>query len=67
MGGKAVMREGNMSLWQVQVLSHGQNTPDSRLIHSPFLQYCNSGLCGELGNKHWLAGLGPTILRVNCT
>jgi len=36
-GGEAAMREGNMSLWQVQVLSRGRNTPDSRLTHSPSL------------------------------
>ena len=38
-GGEAAMCEGNMSLWQVQVLSRGRNTPDSRLTHSPSLQY----------------------------
>ena len=35
--GEVAMREGNMSLWQVQVLSHGRNTPDLRLTHSPSL------------------------------
>jgi len=29
--------------------------------------WCNSGLCSELGNKCWLAGPGPAILRVNRT
>ena len=36
--GEVATREGNMSLWQVQVLSRGRNTPDSRLTHSPTLQ-----------------------------
>jgi len=59
-GGEAAMREGNMLLWQVQVLSCGQNTPDSRLTHSPSLHLPGGLNFDPPGSTHcWCSQSSP--------